>query len=93
MVHPPWGCRARRTPPVCAAPALVEDVRCSRSSAAAGRGRVASALVIDQEVIWQGGSGYADLPRKTPATPNTPTPRPRPLIGPSRAARIWSMLS
>ena len=54
---------------------------------------MASALVIDHEVIWQGGSGYADLPRKTPATPNTPTPRPRPLIGPSRAARIWSMLS
>jgi len=32
---------------------------------------VASALVIDQEVVWQGGSGYADLVWKTPATPNT----------------------
>ena len=32
---------------------------------------VASALVVDQDVIWQGGSGYADLARKTPATPNT----------------------
>jgi CubicO group peptidase (beta-lactamase class C family) len=32
---------------------------------------IASALVIDQEVIWQGGTGYADLARKAPATPNT----------------------
>jgi len=32
---------------------------------------VASALVVDQEVIWQGGTGYADLARKTPATPST----------------------
>ena len=32
---------------------------------------IASALVIDQDVIWQGGTGYADLARKTPATPNT----------------------
>lgn len=32
---------------------------------------VASALVLDQDVIWQGGTGYADLARKTPATPNT----------------------
>src|SRR2546421_12343438 len=30
---------------------------------------VASALVIDQDVVWQGGSGLADLARKTPATP------------------------
>lgn len=32
---------------------------------------IASALVIDQDVIWQGGTGYADLARKTAATPNT----------------------
>lgn len=32
---------------------------------------VASALVVDQEVIWQGGSGYADLARRTPATATT----------------------
>ncbi len=32
---------------------------------------IASALVIDQDVIWQGGTGYADWARKTPATPNT----------------------
>ncbi len=32
---------------------------------------IASALVIDQEVIWQGGTGSADLARKTPATPST----------------------
>jgi CubicO group peptidase (beta-lactamase class C family) len=32
---------------------------------------VASALVVDQEVIWSGGSGYADQARKTPATPST----------------------
>lgn len=32
---------------------------------------VASALVIDQDVIWSGGTGYADLERKTPATPGT----------------------
>ncbi|MBL8985468.1 MAG: beta-lactamase family protein [Gemmatimonadetes bacterium] len=32
---------------------------------------VASALVVDQEVIWQGGSGVADVDRKTPATAST----------------------
>jgi CubicO group peptidase (beta-lactamase class C family) len=32
---------------------------------------VASVLVVDQDVIWQGGTGYADLVRKTPATPRT----------------------
>jgi CubicO group peptidase (beta-lactamase class C family) len=32
---------------------------------------VSSALVIDQEVIWKGASGYADLERKAPATPTT----------------------
>ncbi len=32
---------------------------------------ISSALVIDQDVIWQGATGYADLDRKTPATPST----------------------
>jgi CubicO group peptidase (beta-lactamase class C family) len=32
---------------------------------------VAAALVVDQEVVWQGGTGYADLERRTPATPET----------------------
>jgi len=32
---------------------------------------IAAAMVVDQDVIWQGGTGYADLARKTPATPNT----------------------
>lgn len=32
---------------------------------------VAAALVIDQDVIWKGGTGYADVARKTPATPET----------------------
>jgi CubicO group peptidase (beta-lactamase class C family) len=32
---------------------------------------VSSALVIDQDVIWKGASGYADLERKAPATPTT----------------------
>jgi CubicO group peptidase (beta-lactamase class C family) len=32
---------------------------------------VSAAVVLDQEVIWQGGFGYADLQRRTPATPTT----------------------
>lgn len=30
-----------------------------------------SALVVDQEVIWKGGSGFANLDDKSPATPST----------------------
>ena len=32
---------------------------------------ISSALVVDQEVIWQGGTGYATLEGKSPATPST----------------------
>lgn len=32
---------------------------------------VSAAVVRDQTVIWSGGSGYADLAAKRPATPNT----------------------
>jgi CubicO group peptidase (beta-lactamase class C family) len=32
---------------------------------------VSAAIVVDQNVIWQGGFGYADLARQTPATPST----------------------
>src|SRR5262249_33182918 len=32
---------------------------------------VTAAVVLDQDVIWQGGFGYADRERKVPATPNT----------------------
>ena len=32
---------------------------------------VSAAIVVDQDVLWQGGFGYADLARKTPATPTT----------------------
>ncbi len=32
---------------------------------------VSAAVVVDQDVIWQGGTGFADRERKTPATPNT----------------------
>ena len=31
---------------------------------------VATAIVVDQEVIYQGASGYADLARKVPASPD-----------------------
>ncbi|MFN8669631.1 MAG: serine hydrolase domain-containing protein [Gemmatimonadaceae bacterium] len=30
-----------------------------------------AALVVDQDVVWQGGSGYMDAERKLPATANT----------------------
>lgn len=32
---------------------------------------VSAAVVYDQQVIWSGGFGYADLTKKTPATPST----------------------
>src|SRR4030095_2356451 len=32
---------------------------------------VSAAVVYDQQVLWSGGFGYADLSRKTPATPST----------------------
>ncbi len=32
---------------------------------------VSAAVVVDHDVIWEGGFGYADRERKTPATPNT----------------------
>ncbi len=32
---------------------------------------VSAAVVVDQEVIWQGGFGYADINKRTPATPTT----------------------
>jgi len=32
---------------------------------------VSAAVVRDQTVVWSGGSGYADLAAKRPATPNT----------------------
>jgi CubicO group peptidase (beta-lactamase class C family) len=32
---------------------------------------VSAAIVVDQDVIWKGASGYADLARKAPATPET----------------------
>lgn len=30
-----------------------------------------SALVVDQEVVWQGGSGFSNIEARTPATPST----------------------
>ena len=47
---------------------------------------VASALVIDQDVVWQGGSGFADLARKTPATPGTLYSSPLPFARPISAS-------
>ncbi|MBM4186279.1 MAG: beta-lactamase family protein [Gemmatimonadetes bacterium] len=32
---------------------------------------IAAVVVVDQEVIWQGATGLADLARKAPATPST----------------------
>jgi len=32
---------------------------------------VSAAVVYDQQLLWSGGFGYADLSRKTPATPST----------------------
>ena len=32
---------------------------------------LSAAVVYDQQVIWSGGFGFADLARKTPATPST----------------------
>jgi CubicO group peptidase (beta-lactamase class C family) len=32
---------------------------------------VSAAVVLDQEVLWQGGFGVADLERRSPATPTT----------------------
>ena len=32
---------------------------------------VSAAVVVDQEVIWQGGFGYADITKRTPATATT----------------------
>lgn len=32
---------------------------------------ISAAVVHDQEVVWQGGFGFADIRRKTPATPST----------------------
>jgi CubicO group peptidase (beta-lactamase class C family) len=32
---------------------------------------ISAAVVFDQEVVWQGGFGFADLERRTPATPTT----------------------
>lgn len=32
---------------------------------------ISAAVVLDQDVIWQGATGYADLGRRTPATPST----------------------
>jgi CubicO group peptidase (beta-lactamase class C family) len=32
---------------------------------------VSAAVVYDQQVLWSGGFGYADLAKKTPATPST----------------------
>src|SRR4030095_4597238 len=32
---------------------------------------LSAAVVYDQQVLWSGGFGYADLAKKTPATPST----------------------
>src|SRR5512139_1999378 len=32
---------------------------------------VSAAIVYDQQVVWSGGYGFADLARKVPATPAT----------------------
>jgi CubicO group peptidase (beta-lactamase class C family) len=32
---------------------------------------VSAAVVYDQQILWSGGFGYADLARRTPATPST----------------------
>jgi CubicO group peptidase (beta-lactamase class C family) len=32
---------------------------------------ISAAVVYDQQMLWSGGFGYADLARKTPATPST----------------------
>ena len=32
---------------------------------------ISAAVVVDQEVIWQGGFGFADIAKRTPATPTT----------------------
>jgi CubicO group peptidase (beta-lactamase class C family) len=32
---------------------------------------LSAAIVADQELVWSGGSGYADLARRDPATPST----------------------
>ena len=32
---------------------------------------ISAAVVHDQQLVWNGGFGYADLSRKTPATPST----------------------
>src|SRR5262245_17227823 len=32
---------------------------------------IAAAVVSDQQIVWHGGFGYADVERKAPATPST----------------------
>jgi CubicO group peptidase (beta-lactamase class C family) len=32
---------------------------------------VSAAVVYDQQLVWSAGFGYADVSRKTPATPST----------------------